>query len=58
LKQFVECINTGKTSISDGHAGLRIVKMLEAAEKSAKNRGELVYLNDVEKSVATVVGRS
>jgi len=58
LKQFVECINTGKTSISDGHAGLRIVKMLEAAEKSAKNRGELVYLNEVEKSVATVVGRS
>jgi hypothetical protein len=47
LRQFVDCINTGKSSINDGHAGLRIVKLLEAAQRSAKNRGELVYMEDV-----------
>jgi predicted dehydrogenase len=57
LKQFVECINTGKTSISDGLGGLRVVKMLEAAEKSAKNRGELIYLSDVGKPVVAGAGK-
>ena len=57
LKQFMECINSGKSSINDGEAGLRIVKMLEAAQQSIKNRGELVYLDGVQKAVAAGSGK-
>ena len=41
---FVECVQNGKIPINDGHAGLRVVRMLEAATQSLKNRGEMVYL--------------
>lgn len=44
MKYFVECIETGKDPINDGRAGLRIVKMLEAATKSLAQRGGLVYI--------------
>lgn len=44
MKYFVECIETGKDPINDGRAGLRIVKMLEAATKSLAQRGGLVYV--------------
>jgi predicted dehydrogenase len=56
LKQFIDCINTGMSSINDGHAGLRIVKLLEAAQQSIKKRGELVYLDGATKHVAAGVG--
>jgi hypothetical protein len=36
---------TDKTPFNDGNAGLRVVKMLEAASTSLKLRGELVYLS-------------
>jgi predicted dehydrogenase len=44
LSSFVDCISTGKRPFNDGAAGLRVVKMLEAASKSLSNRGALVYL--------------
>jgi predicted dehydrogenase len=44
LLYFVECISNGKAPFNDGCAGLRVVKMLEAATKSLVNRGSLVYL--------------
>jgi predicted dehydrogenase len=44
LSYFIECINSGKDPINDGLAGLRIVKMLDAANKSLRKRGGLVYL--------------
>src|SRR6266851_5301977 len=34
LGYFADCIENGKTPINDGPAGLRVVRMLEAAEKS------------------------
>jgi predicted dehydrogenase len=43
-ESFIECISNGKTPINDGLAGLRVVKMLEAVDKSLKRRGESVYL--------------
>jgi predicted dehydrogenase len=43
-ENFIESINNGGTPVNDGLAGLRVVKMLEAADKSLKKRGELVYL--------------
>ncbi|MBI5409248.1 MAG: Gfo/Idh/MocA family oxidoreductase [Nitrospirae bacterium] len=39
---FLDCISRNSTPINDGHAGLRIVKMLEAANMSLRNRGKLI----------------
>jgi predicted dehydrogenase len=44
LKYFVDCITSGQDPINDGHAGLRVVKMLEAASVSLNKRGALVKL--------------
>ncbi len=44
LSYFVQCINSGETPFNDGEAGLRVVKMLEAAETSLKGKGKAVYL--------------
>jgi predicted dehydrogenase len=46
LAYFVDCILNDKTPFNDGNAGLRVVKMLEAASTSLKLRGQLVYLSD------------
>lgn len=39
---FVDCISSGRVPDSDGEAGLRIVAMLEAAERSVRAHGQLV----------------
>jgi predicted dehydrogenase len=44
LAYFVDCIVHDKTPMNDGQAGLRVVKMLEAATASLRQRGTLVYL--------------
>ena len=41
---FIQCINENKTPFNDGVAGLRVVRILEAADKSVKNRGQVVTL--------------
>jgi predicted dehydrogenase len=41
---FADCIMNNKTPFNDGHAGLRVVRMLEAAEGSIRRKGELVRL--------------
>jgi len=38
---FIDCIENGKQPETDGLAGLRIVRIVEAAEKSLRNRGQL-----------------
>ncbi len=44
LAYFNECILEDKTPINDGHAGLRIVKVLQASNESLRNRGAQVLL--------------
>ncbi len=44
LEYFVDCIRKNTTPISDGKAGLRVVQMLQAANKSLKAKGKLVKL--------------
>ncbi len=44
LGYFLNCISSNQTPTNDGHAGLRVVKMLEAATVSLGKRGELVYV--------------
>jgi len=43
LAYFVGCINNSERPFNDGMAGLRVVRMLEAAEESLKRKGEAVY---------------
>jgi len=39
LQHFIDCINNDKTPVSDGVSGLRVVKILEAAQSSIRNLG-------------------
>ncbi len=41
---FVDCIINDKIPINDGHAGLQVVKMLNACDESLKNQGKMVNL--------------
>lgn len=43
-EHFVDCLMNNKTPINDGKAGLRIVRMLEACNKSLKYNGQVVIL--------------
>ncbi|PYU67983.1 MAG: oxidoreductase [Acidobacteria bacterium] len=44
LAYFIDCILNDRTPINDGPAGLRVVKMLEAADQSLKKRGTTIRL--------------
>ena len=41
---FVDCITQNRKPFNDGEAGLRIVRMLEAADESLHHKGTLVKL--------------
>jgi len=40
---FVDCVLRGETPFNDGHAGLRVVQMLEEIDRSISHKGEMVY---------------
>ncbi len=42
---FVSCIREGKTPLTDGISGLRVVKIIEAAQQSLKNNGAAVAID-------------
>jgi predicted dehydrogenase len=44
LSYFVDCIAKDEEPMNNGEAGMRVVKMLEAATESLGQRGALVYL--------------
>lgn len=44
LDYFLECVAGSKKPINNGRAGLRVVKLLEAASRSMSRGGELVYV--------------
>jgi len=44
LEYFVDCIRNDRVPFNDGVAGLRVVKLLEAADQSLKDRGKIVRL--------------
>lgn len=44
LTYFTECVEKGAKPHNDGHAGRRVVRMLQAADQSLKQRGEMVPL--------------
>jgi predicted dehydrogenase len=44
LGYFADCIRKNETPFNDGRAGLKVVRMLEAASESLAKRGSLVYV--------------
>jgi predicted dehydrogenase len=44
IQHFADCIRSGTEPISGGQAGLRVVRILESASLSMKQRGKLVHL--------------
>lgn len=44
LGYFIDCIVNDRTPLNDGEAGLRVVRLLEAADQSLKERGGIVPL--------------
>lgn len=46
-QHFVHCISRGETSISDGNAGVRVVRVLEAATRSMNERGRPVEIGGI-----------
>ena len=45
LAYFLDCIVSGKTPFNDGEAGLHVVRMLEAADRSLAERGKVIQLS-------------
>lgn len=41
---FLECVKTRRKPISDGYDGLRVVKVLDAAQRSLKSNGEPIRI--------------
>jgi predicted dehydrogenase len=44
LEYFIDCIVNDRAPFNDGAAGLRVVKILEAADRSLKERGRAIEL--------------
>jgi predicted dehydrogenase len=46
VTHFAECIREGKTPVSDGRLGLRVVRLLESATRSIRAQGGRVVLSN------------
>ncbi len=43
-RDFIKCIRNRKKPDADGEAGLQVVRLLKAAERSLRKNGEFVLL--------------
>ena len=46
-KQFISCVESSQPTMTDGEAGLRVVRVLEAATQSIAQRGRIVELDTI-----------
>lgn len=44
-EHFVDCINNKRTPMTDGHLGVRVVELIEAANRSMRCRGDTVNIS-------------
>jgi len=44
VEHFVECLRSGKSPVSSGVTGLRVVEILEAASRSIREQGKPISL--------------
>ena len=42
-RYFLDCVKNGTKPFNDGQAGLRVVRILEAAERSLRQHKEVAY---------------
>ncbi len=45
IEHFAECVRTGAAPLTDGRCGVRVVRLLEAASRSAKADGKAVRID-------------
>ena len=50
VAEFLDSIRESRPSLTDGYAGLRVVRLLEAAQRSMKNGGQAVILDEATQS--------
>lgn len=50
MREFADCIRTGRAPLTDGASGVRVLKILEAVDRSLASNGTLV---EVETALAT-----
>jgi predicted dehydrogenase len=44
-EHFIDCVRTGTQPLTDGHAGLRVVSVIEALQASLRDRGRPISMN-------------
>jgi predicted dehydrogenase len=44
VKHFLFCIREGKRPVTDGRAGLAVIRILAAVEESIRKEGQRIYL--------------
>jgi hypothetical protein len=44
VNHIIDCLGNGQKSVISGQAGLMVVKILEAAQESIKNRGKEIRI--------------
>jgi predicted dehydrogenase len=49
-EHFIDCVEHSKAPLTDGHLGLRVVELIEAASSSMRGRGETLYIEHQEKA--------
>lgn len=54
VEHFVECLRTGKRPLSSGASGLRVIEILEAANRSMKEHGKPIRLAQRQSTLAKV----
>jgi predicted dehydrogenase len=54
-QHFLDCIRDGRTPVTGGHAGLEVVRVLEAASASLKLNGQAVPLSRKREEVAAPI---
>jgi predicted dehydrogenase len=47
-EHFLDCVLDGKTSLTDGRLGLKVVEIIEAATASMQNRGRTIQIKNLE----------
>ncbi len=50
VAEFLDSIRLARRPLTDGEAGLRVVRLLEAAQQSIKNGGQAQLLNSAAQS--------
>jgi len=46
ISHFIDCVNNSLEPKTNGYCGLKVVRVLEAAEKSSENEGKVIVLDD------------